>query len=386
MSKFPFLSAAAVCLLLVAAPLQAQQDPCVVFFQERVAVEEFLDADGVFALLYGAVNPEGCILGETDTTGIEAFYRPLYAEPDISPVDRSVLRQALFDAVSRDLRAAVSGSCGPDNFGTCMLQQQLAGLTQLEAVLNSSASVYTDPLLNTSRWLVDQDGDSGAFDGNLHSFLAADCAGGLETARCGTAVSVGAKLIRANIAATQVIVANNKPIIDQNAAFISLRDREWAYYFNEVSVQYPWELAVNSWRFQRSTTPEERAEFPRAPDSKWIVMHPSVGFEYIDTPDSGESLEAAIILELGGYEWWTWKDGKASNRWGLSAAISYADISGMDDVGYGVLLHTPVKGASIGAVWRDGDDGSEVGITMNINVIQLFVAYHQGDLLKFLGQ
>ena len=111
-----------------------------------------------------------------------------------------------------------------------------------------------------------------------------------------------------------------------------------------------------------------------------------MGVEYIDTPAGGSRAETAVVLELFGYEKWRYKSGKAVNRWGASVLTSFADIPGMDSVGYGLMLHTPVKNASIGIVWRDGDADSETGILINIDFAKLIQKYDGVDLDRFLGQ
>jgi hypothetical protein len=96
-------------------------------------------------------------------------------------------------------------------------------------------------------------------------------------------------------------------------------------------------------------------------------------------------MEAAIVVEVVGYQGWRWRDGKQHNRWGASAIISVADIKGMDTLGYGALIHTPIAYTSIGVTWRDGDDGTEVGVVLNLNVAKLLEKYDNNDLKDFLN-
>ena len=135
----------------------------------------------------------------------------------------------------------------------------------------------------------------------------------------------------------------------------------------------------------RERTTENRGEFPRAPNSRWIALSPSLGFEHIDVGGGEDSTSAAVFVELLGYERWHWRDGKADNRWGVSLVASFANIPGMDRVGYGAFLHTPIQNVSIGAVWRDGDAGSETGIIANVNLAALIQEYGNFDLGKFLN-
>ena len=114
------------------------------------------------------------------------------------------------------------------------------------------------------------------------------------------------------------------------------------------------------------------------------LLHPSLGFENIETPLGDTSTHAAVLLELFGYERWRWRNGKASNRWGLSVTASYANIPGMDEMGYGFLVHMPIRNIAFGATYRDGDAGSEIGIVMIIRLSKFLQEFENIDLSDFL--
>jgi len=63
---------------------------------------------------------------------------------------------------------------------------------------------------------------------------------------------------------------------------------------------------------------------------------------------------------------------------------SYADIKEMDSVGYGLVLHTPVRNTSVGVIWRDGDQGDEMGVFLNFDLAKLITQYNDFDLSTFL--
>jgi hypothetical protein len=192
--------------------------------------------------------------------------------------------------------------------------------------------------------------------------------------------------MRTSLAMVQLIIDYNAPMIEAGAEFLSLRDQEWNEYFNGISVQYPWELAFNSVRFAKQADKTERAGFPRAPNSKFVLLHPSLGFEHIDTPLGNSTSSAAVFLELVGYERWRWRNGKATNRWGASVVASYASITGMDDIGYGLLLHTPIRNMAVGVVYRDGAAGGETGLVLNFDLSKLVMQYKNADLGDFLSR
>jgi len=48
------------------------------------------------------------------------------------------------------------------------------------------------------------------------------------------------------------------------------------------------------------------------------------------------------------------------------------------------LMHTPFKNMAIGAVYRDGDAGSETGIVLNFDLSKFLEQYKNVDLNEFL--
>ena len=210
-----------------------------------------------------------------------------------------------------------------------------------------------------------------------------ECQPGASSTQCRAAVDVAAKILRSAEATFQAVIAHRLPIIEANESFLSTRDKEWNSYFNEVSVQYPWELALNSWRFQKQVPQAERAGFPRAPTHKLNALHPVPAFEYADVGNE-HSTQAAVVVELIGYERWRWREGKAANRVGVSLAASFSDVPGRDVVGYGVVLHTPVRNMSIGAIWRDSDTGDSINLIFNMDPAALIQQYKDLDVKDFL--
>jgi hypothetical protein len=362
--------------------VSAQQDACVQAVQERLSNISGATADNVYA----ALNPEraiGCVLGPTDTSGIEERYQTLQDQTN-SATERAVARTQLFSLSINQFAGISSSICDDPNVTGCMVGRHVSKIRELQDMLVSSATDPGAEIMNTSAWAVTEfNGSISVSNIELLAYLKQECATDITDAQCNAAIKLSASFMRTSIAMDQVIAAFNQPMIEANAEFLSQRDKEWNQYFNTVSVQFPWELAFNSWRFTENNA-ETLQNFPRAPNSKFILLHPSLGFEHIDTPGGDTSTNAAVVLEIFGYERWRWRGAKATNRWGLSAIVSYADISGMDEIGYGVLLHTPVKNIAFGAVYRDGDAGSETGIVLNFNLSKFLEQYKNIDLSEFL--
>lgn len=369
--------------MLTYMPAEAQDDPCVAAVQSFITPASRIGAANLYALLGNEQN-RGCVLGPTDTSGIEELYQILFSNASTT-AEKAVARSQLLALAIQEFSGRPSSICDPQNVPGCMIGRHVDRIRELEAALMTDTSEPPAEILGFDNWAVRNNGQIAISNINLNAFLTQECATDVTDDQCRDAIALSGSFMRTSIAMNQVIAAFNLPTIAAHQEFLSMRDREWDAYFNDISVQFPWELYFNSRRFSRQNE-GELGGFPRAPNDRWIVLHPSVGFEHIDTPIDSSSTSAAVFVEVVGYERWSWRNGSAWNRWGLSGVVSFANIPGMDEVGYGALLHTPLKNISFGAVWRDGDDGSEVGIVANFNIAALIQQYEELDLKSFLGQ
>lgn len=375
-----------LCLLIafqfVSAPVSAQQDPCTTVVQDFIAQNPGVTGNSVYAIL-NRDRARGCILGPTDRSGIENRYQTLFSNT-ASSAQKAVARTEVFDLAVEEFSEWDGSICDSANDPVCMVGRHVNQIQELKASLVSSASDPDPGIVNQDNWFVQAaTGEIRISNVNVSSFLADACATDVTDTQCRDAIALSGSFMRTSLAMNQVIAAYRLPIIEANAEFLSLRDREWDAYFNEISVQWPWELYVNSRRFTKKNR-DQLGNFPRAPNKRWIVLHPSLGFEHIKAPGGDTSTGAAVFVEIAGFERWAWRDGQARNRWGLSVIASFANIPNMDGVGYGAFLHTPIKNMSIGAVWRDGDAGSETGIVANFNIAALLQEYGNLDLADFL--
>jgi hypothetical protein len=354
------------------------EEPCLTIYQDEIKDSVDLEALQVYGILNGE-RESGCLLGATDTTGIESQYQKLLAKP--SGADLGIERGLLLEMMIAQFDGVPARVC-EGLLPECVAGRQLDALKKLEERVKSGDL----DLANESRdqWAADNFSSYIAIsDINVADFIESQCEGNISQQVCADAFALSARIMRTSLAANELITSYLQPVIDVNERFLSLRDKEWEAYLNGDSVQFPWELAFNSWRFDKTT--ENKELFPQAPSYQWVLFHPSPAFEVIDTPDNSRSMEAAIVVEVVGYQGWRWRDGKQHNRWGASAIISVADIKGMDTLGYGALIHTPIAYTSIGVTWRDGDDGTEVGVVLNLNVAKLLEKYDNNDLKDFLN-
>ena len=369
-------------LILGSIPAFAQEDPCVSAIQAFVAENDGLGAGNLFALLNGQ-REIGCILGPTDRSGIENRYQVLF-DPDSSDNQKAAARAELFDLTIDEFAEWPRRDCDDADDLTCIVGRHVDAINALQTDLVQETTEPNARLVDQNSWQVSPaDGSIDISRANLNNLLTNSCAESLTDGNCRDGIKLSGSLMRSSIAMNQVITEYRLPTIEAGEEFLSTRDKEWNAYFNDVSVQWPWELGVNSWLYTKKNRGSLDG-FPRAPNERWKILHPSLGFEHIDTPSDASSTSAAVFVEVVGFERWQWRDGEAANRWGLSIVASLANIPNMDSVGYGAFLHTPIRNISVGAIWRDGDAGSETGIIANVNLAAMLQEYGNLDLRKFL--
>jgi len=371
---------AAGILVLAAVELHAAEiEPCAAAYEARLGQE--FDADQVWSEI-SAERQSGCILGSTDTTDIRQLYLDLQRLPP-GP-DLAVKREQLFDRLSAQFENVPSSDCDNDSTA-CIVGRHVAAIRRVQELLSSGQPNWSDTELSKDQWtVVGMHGDIRISDISLHRYLVNECKGGVRSAGCRAAVEIAAKVLRSTEATLQAISAHAKPIIQANDAFLTLRDTEWNSYFNDVSVQYPWELALNSWRFQKSVQIEQRMRFPRAPEQKLIALHPSPAFEYAKVSHERSS-QAAVVVEVLGFERWRWREGAAISRIGASIAVSFSDVPGADTMGYGLMFRTPMRNMSVGAVWRDTDEGDSINLIFNFDIARLIQKYRDADVIDFVA-
>jgi hypothetical protein len=367
----------ACCPVLRAAP----SEPCVEAYQRDIAGQS-VPADSVYAVITREQR-NGCILGPADTTGIEQLLEAL--RDGKTDAEKAASRQMLFERVLAEFDGLPSTPCDGNIIG-CSAGRHVAKIRELQQAFNAGPVDPHSALIAQSSWpLVPAIHTIRISNIDLLALLTNECAAGAQSPQCIAAVDFAAKVIRTGESMHQLTDAYSQPIIEGDNRFLTERDKEWNSYMNDVSVQYPWELWLNGYLFQRATTAAQRSQFPIAPSSKWVFLHPSPAFERVEGPTGGHSTQAAVFAEIAGYEKWWWSGGTASNRLGASLIVSFVDARGSSAVGYGLLLKTPFKNASVGVVWRNGDRGRQVNLAINVDLAKLIQKYKDVDVRKFLG-
>lgn len=162
-----------------------------------------------------------------------------------------------------------------------------------------------------------------------------------------------------------------------------VRHARWrAYHFGAgvARVQLPWELAINDFIYRRELGEEEyrvaegvRSRVPEAPESAWVVMHPSVGVTMKNREGADTTL--AAVVELVGYSRWSYDEQTQarSSEWGASVIAAYQPADSAEDWGYGVLVRTPWNNVNVAWVRTARDDGDDDdSFLVSVDVSQLF--------------
>ena len=145
-------------------------------------------------------------------------------------------------------------------------------------------------------------------------------------------------LVRAAKLAERAFAADQAEAIQVADARAAVRDARWRSYFAEARSQYPWELYINSRRYEATVRGSSGVSGP--PDWQWIVLHPDVGMQYVRAAAAGDRFKPALVLEIVGYNRWSWgADHRPQNAWGASLVRSYADTASVPSGAWGIAVH-----------------------------------------------
>lgn len=186
-------------------------------------------------------------------------------------------------------------------------------------------------------------------------FRRADCEAAPRAAACAATRAAVEGLLRGAQLAERAFTPDQAAAMQAAEARAAVRDARWRSYFADARSQYPWELLVNSWRYERTVRGKLGISGP--PDWQWIVMHPDIGMQYVRSAAQGDRFKPALLLEVIGYNWWTWGDDhRPRNAWGVSLARTYADTASVPSGAWGVTVHRNNKYA-LTLTRREGKTG-----------------------------
>jgi hypothetical protein len=160
------------------------------------------------------------------------------------------------------------------------------------------------------------------------------------------------------------------PVMKAHQKTTDTRALMWDTYFTGVRSQYPWELVLNGRRMadDRPEVKGVKFGFRDVPRDQIILLHPSVAFEYASEEVEGSRFSGIAIVELLGYNRWSWKaDGAMGFAVGGSFILAMGDHANMDDIGLGGMLHLSNKW-SVGVTFM----GDKRTVLVSGDVAQLF--------------
>ena len=315
--------ALACVLLLLSAARDARAQDC----SDQAAPAKGQGAFTTLALL----DARGCLGGEADTTPLAAAVgRQLRRKPAIAA--NAVVDSPLADAI--DLLLA--HTAGPHAAGDAALFTELA--RQLTAT-RDALGTFAPPAVPAS-WQITQ-GQVSVISGSLQQRVDAACAEG--GAGCAAAFERVREAMRVINLTRRVLHAAANPVLQAHVDETTRRLRQWGHYFDTARSQYAWELALNA-LLMRDDRPKDAAGVPQGfrsvPRSQWMLLHPSVSFEFDKGAPPGQKLEAAVVIDVLGYNRWAWRaDGSMGRALGVSLITAIGDRASGHYVGWGGMVH-----------------------------------------------
>ncbi|HEV3011395.1 MAG TPA: hypothetical protein VGX52_20435 [Burkholderiales bacterium] len=172
---------------------------------------------------------------------------------------------------------------------------------------------------------------------------------------CTEAEATARAVFRTTALTGQALDFSARPNYYRALAAARVRDAQWDAYFNQARMQWPHELFVNGWLYGRAN--EKANGFADVPRSQWILLHPGIGMEYVRSAEAGSRFEPSLVLEVIGYNRWSWgADGAMRNAIGISFIQTYSDRAGTGSARPGVMLHFRNK-FSLAYTHADGKSG-----------------------------
>lgn len=169
-----------------------------------------------------------------------------------------------------------------------------------------------------------------------------------------------------NVMARVVLPAINRDVVESIASRYAANHIRWRSYVMETGFQYPWELVFNK---RRNGGFEEVATAQAAPEQRWVLLHPTAGVYHSNQLADGNQTDLVGIVKLIGQKRWKYDaDNKPADIMGLSLTATFADIQGIEDVGYGLMAD--YKGFSLGV----SRHGNKQLVVLNVELQNLLSA------------
>lgn len=143
-------------------------------------------------------------------------------------------------------------------------------------------------------------------------------------------------------------------------------DTSWDKFVKDARSQTLLDIFATTWFYDLTEDSDDTLSPP--PSRQWFLLHPTIIIENVQAAIDGEQLQEGIAVEVLGINWWEDKSSPIRIPFGISGVVSYSDIPGVEDIGYGLMLYF--------------DNKYSFGVTDHRGDIGVFVT---ADLLKFIG-
>ena len=327
---------------------QTSTGPCG-FEKETLAQNTLPSYKAAIVDLYDA----GCLGGEHDKWSVAKELR------ESRPTDKSVaLLKVRFSILSDALKQEIEN-------GIQVRQDALKPLWEpLRMVVLAQSTDKLEPL-GAVYWHFDP--SHGDFRGGLtlkiyDDILNPACTE-IPSQTCSDAYEAAKRALQyAKVAELEVFQSKGKLKIAKLYLHVESLNAEWENYFQDARSQFPWELALNGYLYNKFDRKADGAILQAPPRYQWILLHPSVALEYIDQANEGNQFRESVILEIAGYNWWNWENRDRDTALGLSFITSYSDRSGTRDVGFGAMAHYNHTLSLGGTLRKGGDPGVFISV------------------------
>lgn len=137
--------------------------------------------------------------------------------------------------------------------------------------------------------------------------------------------------------------------------------KQWDDYLDSSRSQTPLELLVNGYFYKK----KEASHFQPPPSGQFILLHPALVIEDVNSAADGENTKQSLIIDVIGYDWWV------QDSWYLPSGFSYSriysDRAGVKDWGDGISLHFRSQFTLGYSKHKD-----EEGVYISVDLLKLF--------------
>lgn len=306
------------------------------------------------------LNEVGCLGGEKDAAPVTIAVRRLVPETTVPPEQ--------LDEVTNVARAAIGQVA--DYLHGAMLQQGPGGREILAALAGQVELLRAK--LSRNELLGEQDAKGWEWHAKLKIFqglpspkmdrLDVNCVQASDFA-CREAVATGRAAFRAAALVSRALSFSNWPSYNRALSAARVRDAQWTAYFDDARLQYPWELLLNGRRHGREN--RKAGGFADVPNDQWILLHPGVGLEYVRNAPKGSRFEPALVVEIVGYNRWSWTTGGGMGRaYGISLIQTYSDRAGLGSARPGIMFHFDNR-FSLALTREGGETGAMLSLDLS---------------------